>query len=603
MLVSEWAPRGRRLVKGPRKGSMWTNEFAPYAVRAMDLFCDPWVRMIVLKWAPQTVKTSVALNMMMYAADYDPDDLLYIMPDEKVSKRISRRQIVPTLKASPIISRLLSPRHDAVTATHIELINGMDIDLAWASSAAELASESYRYLFGDETGKWPKLAGREGDPLELAMLRTNSYPDTKKIVLFSSPNEEDDAITRAEKECEQRLVYLAQCPVCDHRQQMRFRNYSWPEDTDRRAIKRLRLARYQCEDCGMDWDDAMRNRAVATGDWAPIAGEDIERPMAVALHLPAYYSPLVSLSDTAAAYLKGKEDYPTSTKIFRTQHKAQEWKDTIVKPEETKVLRARCDLSPQTVPPEAVALSCGIDVQKYSWWFLVRAWARDYTNWLVHYGQLTDREDVKSLLFEAAYPVADSDRTLRIWRCGMDTGGGKKYQDMSMTEETYWFIRELDRLRQARGGGCRVYACQGSSRTLPGRKVAARPTILDKTPSGKPMRGGLALHTIDTGKVKDMVVYRLAQAAAQGAYASYLHSGTGLDYARQISAEEKQRDRRGVDRWVQVRKDNHLLDCEGLAQIVVDPEWPGGGLNLLRNGSGGQRRPRGRRVYSTGVAA
>lgn len=34
---------------------------------------------------------------------------------------------------------------------------------------------------------------------------------------------------------------------------------------------------------------------------------------------------------------------------------------------------------------------------------------------------------------------------------------------------------------------------------------------------------------------------------------------------------------------MKIRNDNHLLDAECLAHIVVDPEWPGGGLNLVRS--------------------
>jgi hypothetical protein len=46
-------------------------------------------------------------------------------------------------------------------------------------------------------------------------------------------------------------------------------------------------------------------------------------------------------------------------------------------------------------------------------------------------------------------------------------------------------------------------------------------------------------------------------------------------------AEEKQLDEKGFQTWVQVKKDNHLLDCECLSMACADPEWIGGGVNLL----------------------
>ena len=64
--------------------------------------------------------------------------------------------------------------------------------------------------------------------------------------------------------------------------------------------------------------------------------------------------------------------------------------------------------------------------------------------------------------------------------------------------------------------------------------------------------------------------------------AAYLHSETDRHYARQILAEEKRLNEKGVEEWVQTRRDNHLLDCECLAMIVADPKWPTGGIHLLR---------------------
>ena len=40
----------------------------------------------------------------------------------------------------------------------------------------------------------------------------------------------------------------------------------------------------------------------------------------------------------------------------------------------SEILAACCGLPPQTVPEQAVALSCGIDVQLSGFWFVVRVW-------------------------------------------------------------------------------------------------------------------------------------------------------------------------------------------------------------------------------------
>lgn len=575
MLVSQHAEKNRMVTKGSKKGP-WRNENAPYAVKPMDTFQLPWVRKVVLVWGPQTAKTQVAFNCIDYLIEYDPDDILYVMSTEKTAKKISKRQIKDLLKTSKSTQKYLTGlATDEATLSKV-FKHGMTLDLAWATSAAELASESYKYAFFDETGKYPKAAaGDNQDPVYLGEVRTTAFPDTKKLLYFSTPTEENDAIMRAESEADEKWRYKVRCPHCGRLQYMVWENIVWPDGKGWKYIKRKRLARYQCENCPMDWTDADRNKAVRAGEW--VCENPVDRPAVVAFHLPSWYSLFVSLSDVAGNFLQGKHD-KAKHKIHITQDRAEPWKNIVVTSTEEKILKARCALDPQLVPADAVALSAGVDLQKRGFWFVVRAWAKDFTSWLIHYDFLSTYGDLEKLLFDARYPIQDSDREMGIWRAALDTGGGGKYQNMSMTEEAYWWLRQ-----NQMGRGCRVWGTKGSSRPLAGKVHMTKP--LDKTPSGKPLPGGLQIVTLDTDKIKDMVYYRLDQAAEQAAYAAYLHNTTGKDYARQILAEEKQ-EKKGHVTWIQTRADNHLLDCEGLAHIVVDPEWPGGGLNLLRVSSG-----------------
>lgn len=228
--VSEWAERHRVIEKGPAPGQ-WTNELTPYLVAPMDAWNKPWVQKIFLCFAPQTGKTQVALNCLCYAADQDPGPAMYIMPDEKAVKRLSKRQILPALKKSPRTSELLSPKVDDVSTLQIVFTNGMDVMMAWATSPAVLASESVRYVFFDEPGKYPEFSGREADPFSLGEVRTNAYPFTKKLMYFSTPNLEGDAFsTMLSEDVDVMHHYEAKCPWCDTFQQMVFDSIHWPEN-------------------------------------------------------------------------------------------------------------------------------------------------------------------------------------------------------------------------------------------------------------------------------------------------------------------------------------------------------------------------------------
>jgi phage terminase large subunit GpA-like protein len=151
-----------------------------------------------------------------------------------------------------------------------------------------------------------------------------------------------------------------------------------------------------------------------------------------------------------------------------------------------------------------------------------------------------------------------------------------------------------------------VWGVKGSP-GLKGPEVIKLGRLLDSTPSGKPLPGGLQLVLIDTFKLKSAFRARLTAAIEddRGSRPAYLHSGTGVDYAKQILAEELVMDEKGVESWSNTfGRDNHLLDCEIGCMALADPEWPGGGVNLLRRSVGNNATPEqntGRRIISRGI--
>jgi phage terminase large subunit GpA-like protein len=485
----------------------------------MDTWDDPWIREIYLCFAPQTGKTQVAYNCVAASVARDWGPIFYVMPDEKVTKRMARRRIRPMFRLSPSLAELLSARVDDTTTLHIQFINGVDLMMAWATSAAELSSESAPVIVLDELDKFPPFAGREAAPVSLARIRANAYPLTYKLLGLSTPATEDKYIgTALEQECDEVRRYQAVCPVCGTAQVMEFERIVWPSACrDPREIVRRRLAAYECVRCSMSWDDRLRDHAVKAGLALPGHGwtastppgepakavAPVERPRVVGFHLPSWYSPFVSLSAVAAAFLKGKDD-PGKQMVFVTQHKAETFRAVVAPKEESKVLERRVpDLPPGVVPPAAVAVTCGIDVQKYTFWFVVRAWAEDHTSWLIQYGELATWEDVEALVFRTRYPVAGTDETMGIWRAALDTGGGKTDDDWTRTEEIYEWLR-------ANGRGI-AYGTKGASRQQLKR---VRLSVMDTFPhSRKPIPGGLELYLIDSDAFKGIIHWRLERGA------------------------------------------------------------------------------------------
>ena len=402
-------------------------------------------------------------------------------------------------------------------------------------------------------------------------------------------------------EVEQTLAYQVVCPSCFHPQFMvpeRVRvlkiNHGGEEaEPNPTEIERERLGRYACENCQSLWTDAQRDMAVAHGRWQPVSlsesgaipefrqADTIERPRRLGFYLPGILARAVSLSEVAAGQIKSNQsDEPDKKQAYQNGVWALPYVAVTMEPDEAAILKRRdFDLPARTVPHGAVALTCGIDMQKRGFYFLVEAWMPNKSRCIIDYGRLAEFEDITTLIWGTEYPVLNKDGEpstdrMPIWRAGLDTGGTVTDDGVhTRTEESYEYLRRF-------GGGV-LHAIKGSSRELPG--VAVRWSVLDKMP-GKQARipGGLNLFLIDTHKIKSRMFNSLLDEDSRRPLKIYGHD-LGLDPADQehihdelaahLSAERLVRAPNGKMIWEQVRKDNHYLDCLMIAEACADVSW------------------------------
>lgn len=612
--ASKWCEQHRVVTMSVLPGK-WKNEITPYLVGIMDASFFSSVREIVICAAPQTGKSEAVNNCIGYAIDRSPGPAIMVYPDEKTSDTNSEDRLQAMITSSRRLRSYTTGFEDDLSKKRIKLQH-MPIYFAWARSAASLANRPCKYAVNDEADKYPVTAGkRETSPILLTKARLITYEGQEKHWILSSPTIESGPIWKAFIAAQVRFDYWVECPACGKLQKMKFGQIKWARKTepaedekyhseDPETVETEKLAWYECSHCLAEWSDYDRDRAVRYGRWQDrkTGMELFEylnefRPAKIAFHVPSWISRFVPLAKVAAAFLRGLTNLE-KFKDFHNKHKAEPWKQIVISKDEDQILKARCELPPQIVPQEAIALLCGIDVQLHGFWFVVRAWAADLTNWNIHYGFLATWDDVEKLLFETNYPVADSDRSMRIFRAAVDTGGGKKYKDMTMTEETYfWLIKNRGR------GGVALWGTKGSSMNLPG--MLSLGNTITMTPAGKKLAGGLRILSVDTEKAKDQYHHRLGLAAKGLPRGAYLHAETGTDYAAQILAEEKQITEKGREEWVNIhQRDNHLLDCECLAAACAEMEFPGGGIRLIAEHLKQQKTQpaaKGRRIISKGL--
>jgi len=571
--TAEWAARHRVVVDGGRK-SPWRNELSPCAVGIMDALDLPYVREVYVQAPPQTVKTQSVINYLMKRIDLAPTSAMLVMPNEKLTKRIMRRRIIPSIKSSPRTLAVMSSKMDDTTNLNVSFINGMDITGAWAGSASALSSDAMELMILDEMNKYEAPTTAEPDAFVLARARTNSFPHTYKIYGGSTATDETGLLTKVIKaRADEIRYYFVKCPLCGEEQRMLWERITWGSSRDPREILRKKLARYLCRGCGMAWDDSMRDKAVlATMNNGWRAEIPIERPRVVAFMLQSWY--VQSMSEAAAAFVEGQGDRE-KLRAWVTQHCSEEWKETYIPKRESTILAHRTQTPPLIIPSWAIALTAGVDTQKYSFWFVVRAWAEDLTSSLVQYGQLHSWADVEALIWRTEFKVENSERTMAIWRSGIDTGGGETDDDeISRTEEVYQWIRSQPPVGFTANGEplYRVYGTKGASHVDSLHAKRIKVSRIDTYPrSSKPILGGLELRLLDTYAYKALIHWRLERKPEEKQN-FFLHADTGEDYARQLLGEELARDRKGKRYWKK-RGANHLLDCEVIAASCADSQW------------------------------
>ena len=572
----DWTRTTLRVVAGPYKGHLWDPRIAPYAKGIMDHFDRPEVRKIFIIAPSQTTKTTIAMSCQLAEMSRKLCTCGYGTADERSAQRKFDEAIAPYVRSIKTLADALEVRN-GINRTEIKFRDGSSLDAMWSGSEASMSAISRRIVVIDEEDAYQD---RHAAATMEERVSFFAHLGQSKIIRVSKPRGMEDASTiwaDAQAQAQVWYAWEAVCPACHAPQVMDDRHIKAVDgERNPRAIRERKLARYHCQACGYAWTDQGRDMAVRRGRWAAghmeggvwVPGGAAERPTVVAFHLRAWETILTSLSEVLATWWEAQGD-PARLQRYDNNIKAVPYRLVTRETSESRIAAMiDPDRPPQVMPCEALALTCGIDVQMTGFWFVVRAWARSGESWLVDYGFLPDWAAVENLLFDTRYPVEGLEgATAPIWRAAMDIGGGKRDeredQGWSKTDEIKGWL-------QANGLRGAVYGVKGSSRDM---TVSVKATSMGSNPKIKAQyqeyHGKLPLFLLDTKALKDLIHYRLAPESSQP---MRLHAATGPDYVRHI-ASEKKRVVKGKETWESGGRANHLLDCEVYAAACADPLW------------------------------
>lgn len=555
--VSEWADKNRVLVsESSAEPGPWRTDRAPYLREIMDAFTQPGIHEIDIMASAQTGKTETQLNMMGRAMDIDPGPMLYVQPTDKVAEDYSKRRISPMISACPPLRDKVyrAKGRDANNTITMKTFPGGSLAIIGANSPSDLASKPVRYIFMDEIDRFPASAGTEGDPIELAERRTETYRHNRKIVKCSTPTIKGASkIERAYMHGTQE-EWRTECPHCQNFSFIRFDDVKFDkeefQDEEGQTQYLVRNTRWLCPICKRETPEVEVKRCAAK--WF------VRNPKAIqngvrSFRLNAFMSPWSDWKSICLSFLKAKND-PYLLRVFHNTMLGESWemRDNSGAPEK---LFSRREHYNAEVPSGVLVLTMGIDTQDNRLEYEVVGWDKNEQSWGISRGVIPGRADSPGVwaevddLLDREWKMANG-MGMRILATFVDSGG-------HFTEDVY---KECAK-RAAR----RVWAIKGEG-------GEGKPYVRVMKNGNLPDKAVGFIIAVDSGKEAIMYSSGIEEPGER-----YMHfpqdyrCGYDLEFFRGLISEKQVIHRKkgqNVVEWEKIYERNEPLDCRNYARAA-----------------------------------
>jgi phage terminase large subunit GpA-like protein len=461
------------------------------------------------------------------------------------------------------------------------------VRLAHAGSSSALKSDPAALALIDEFDEMMANVKGQGDVLGLVEARGETYADFVTAIT-STPSR---GLVDTELDPESGLQFWSKavaddlespiwklwqegtrhhwawpCRHCNDYFVPRFKQLRWPDRATPAQAKRDAVL--VCPACGGIHTEAdkpwmnERGAMVAPGqtvtlvDGKPVVTGEPEESPTLSMWTSGLCSPFVSWGQRAETYLtalQSGDQNRIQTAMNAAFGECYSMTASGDVPEWQEIMERRLPYRQGEVPSGGLRLVMGVDVQKFSLVYVIRAFGSRGTSWLVENGQLygpTDDDDVWSALADLMLqPIAG----MQIEKVFIDSGFRPDKPEQGNEHKVYEFCRRHS------------WLCSPTK----GKDVQNPPYRVSKIevkPDGKRALYSIELVMLSTDFFKSLVISRIrTPMTAPGAF--FVHDQVSEDYCKQLTSEARIVVE-GKPRWVRRSRANHFLDCEALCAAI-----------------------------------
>lgn len=420
---TQWADRYRMLsTKASAEPGHYRSDRTPYVREILDALA-PWNRAEIVAFmkGAQIGATEIGNNWIGYLIHHNPGPTLMVMPTLSTAEKNSKIRIAPMIAETPVLrERVADPRaRDSSNTLFQKEFTGGFLAITGANSAVGLRSLPIRNLFLDEVDGYPADVDGEGDPVELAMKRTATFGQRRKVFIASTPTIAGASrIETAFLRSDQRYYYVP-CPYCGVYQVIRFHNLDYPPGNPR-------AAKLKCEECEELISESKKTWMLEHGEWRATADGDGGRT--IGFHLSALYSPLgwTSWGEICEQFVRAKDAGRAELQEFVNLQLGEVWQEDATSLSSDR-FADRLEHYPEECPDGVLLLTVGADVQANRIEMEVIGFGYGWESWSIEKRVLMGdpfQDDVWRQLDDALQKTYKHERgvRLRIARTFIDAG-------------------------------------------------------------------------------------------------------------------------------------------------------------------------------------